>query len=78
MTEHFHDEKDRTSHTFSEIIRKTARNFPDSRFHPQHNGIHTNEHRLRPTADGTGTKPELAERLLSQECSRRSSRSYCL
>lgn len=66
------DEKALASFTFGEVIRQTANNFPDSRFRPnihlQTNhytfaGINPYPFEIWPTADGTGTKPEMAERL---------------
>lgn len=72
MTEFQPDEKAIASFTFGDVIRRTSNNFPDSRFRPATHlqtahysiaGINPYPYEFRQTADGTGTKPELAERL---------------
>lgn len=66
-----HDEKAKASLTLGDVIRQTAKNYSDPRFHPKifeetpfyvHAGIDPSPYRIWPTADGIGTKPELAER----------------
>lgn len=66
------DQKGQASLTLGEVIQKTRQNFPDSRYHPsvyldtpQYHiyGIDATPYRIWVTADGIGTKPELAERL---------------
>lgn len=66
------DEKGKASLTLGEVIVKTKDNFPDPRFRPNvHNetkqyhqyGINPAPYEIWATADGIGTKPELAERL---------------
>lgn len=66
------DQKGQASLTLGEVIQKTRQNFPDSRYHPsvyleipQYHiyGIDPTPYRIWVTADGIGTKPELAERL---------------
>lgn len=71
-TELHHDEKAKASLTLGDVIRQTAKNYPDPRFHPKifeqttHYtlaGIDPSPYSVWVTADGIGTKPELAERL---------------
>lgn len=66
------DQKRQASLTLGEVIQKTRQNFPDSRYHPSIHletpqyhiyGIDPAPYRIWVTADGIGTKPELAERL---------------
>jgi phosphoribosylaminoimidazole (AIR) synthetase len=66
------DQKGQASLTFGEVIVQTRNNFPDPRFRPQviHEtpqyhlyGIDSHGYMTWVTADGIGTKPELAERL---------------
>ena len=66
------DQKGSASLTLGEVVRQTANNFPDSRFHPHIYeqtpyytiaGIDPRPYSIWPTADGIGTKPELAEKL---------------
>lgn len=66
------DQKGQASLTLGEVIQKTRQNFPDGRYHPsvyldtpQYHiyGIDSTPYRIWVTADGIGTKPELAERL---------------
>lgn len=66
------DEKALASFTFGDVIRETANNFPDRRFRPNIHlqtahytiaGINPYPYEIWSTADGTGTKPDLAERL---------------
>jgi len=75
MNELFHDEKAQASITLGDVIRQTARNYPDSRFHPKivaqtthytFAGIDPAPFSFWATADGVGTKPELAERLYTE------------
>ncbi len=72
MNEIQHDEKALASITFGGVIKQTANNFPDKRFRPNiyletpHYtiaGINLFPYEFWPTADGVGTKPEMAERL---------------
>lgn len=67
-----HDEKGEASLTLGDVIRQTTDNYPDPRFRPRiyetttHYtiaGIDPHGFSFWPTADGIGTKPELAERL---------------
>lgn len=71
-----HDDKENASFSFSQVIEATVGNFPDSRYQPRvrrrtgpyvFNGIDPSPHILRETGDGTGTKPELAERLYAED-----------
>lgn len=66
------DQKGSASLTLGEVIVRTRRNFPDKRFQPQVYldtpqyhlyGINPYPYLIWVTADGIGTKPELAERL---------------
>ena len=66
------DQKGQASLAFGDIIVQTRENFPDPRYRPQvfldtpqyHvYGINPHPHSIWVTADGIGTKPELAERL---------------
>lgn len=75
MNELVHDEKATASLTLGDVVRQTAHNFPDSRFHPEiieqtsHYtiaGINPNPYNFWLTADGIGTKPDFSERLYSQ------------
>lgn len=68
------DEKEIASRTFADVVTRTAKVFPDERYHPQVlkakdlntiNGFKVADHYLSGNSDGTGTKPELAERLSS-------------
>lgn len=65
------DQKGQASLTLGEVIQTTRQNFPDSRYHPniyldtpQYHiyGIDPSPYQIWVTADGIGTKPELAER----------------
>lgn len=69
------DEKEQASLTLGDVIRQTAKNYPDPRFHPRvyeqtpHYtiaGIDPSPYSFWVTADGIGTKPELAERLYTE------------
>lgn len=66
------DQKGIASITLGDVIVRTRENFPDPKYQPQvfaekgqyHiYGIDPNPHSIWVTADGIGTKPELAERL---------------
>lgn len=66
------DQKGQASLTLGEVIVQTRENFPDPRYRPQveletsyyhRYGINPHPYRVWITADGIGTKPELAERL---------------
>jgi phosphoribosylformylglycinamidine cyclo-ligase len=66
------DEKGLASRTFADVIRRTRDNFPDERYRPrllvartvnEQYGIDAGRHLIAANADGTGTKPKLAERL---------------
>lgn len=68
------DQKGQASRVLGDIIVRTRNNFPDARFWPEvfldtpeyHlYGLRTRRHHFWTTADGIGTKPELAERLYS-------------
>jgi phosphoribosylaminoimidazole (AIR) synthetase len=70
------DEKELASRTLADVIRRTKDNFPDERFRPENilekdiNEIYAFkilQHWLSANSDGTGTKPELAERLATME-----------
>ena len=72
MSELSPDQKGNASLTLGEVVVKTRNNFPDKRFHPkvyldtpQYHlyGINPHPYQMWVTADGIGTKPELAERL---------------
>jgi|GEM_PF-3600545 len=74
MSEIVVDDKEIASHTFADVIRRTAETFPDPRFRPKRlqakelneiYGYEPMQHYLSANSDGTGTKPELAERLSS-------------
>lgn len=69
------DLKGQASITMGDVIRRTINNFPETRFRPKvyketaHYtiaGIDPSPYRFWVTADGIGTKPELAERLYSE------------
>ena len=69
------DQKGQASITMGDVIRRTRNNFPEARFRPQIYkettnytiaGIDPSPYRFWVTADGIGTKPELAERLLDE------------
>ncbi len=75
MAEMFRDEKAVASITLGDVVRQTATNYPDSRFHPQiieqtpHYtiaGINTHQFPVWVTADGIGTKPEFSERMYDE------------
>lgn len=75
MKELGHDEKSLASMTLGDVIRQTAQNYPDPRFRPRifdqtsHYtiaGIDPAPFSIWVTADGVGTKPELAERLYTE------------
>lgn len=66
------DEKGKASLTLGEVISQTINNYPDPRFRPRIHektshytiaSINPYPYGFWPTADGIGTKPELAERL---------------
>lgn len=66
------DQKGQASLTFADVIIQTQDNFPDPRYRPHYylntgqyhlGGINSHPYRIWVTADGIGTKPELAERL---------------
>ncbi len=66
------DEKAVASLTLGDVVRQTAKNYPDVRFRPDiyqtsphytFAGINAHNFPIWLTADGIGTKPELAERL---------------
>lgn len=68
------DQKGQASSTLGDVIVQTRENFPDPRYRPQvfldtpqyHiYGINPTPYSIWVTADGIGTKPELAERLFS-------------
>lgn len=70
-----HDEKAIASLTLGDVVRQTAHNFPDSRFHPvvyaqtqfyTISGIRTGEYAFSANSDGIGTKPEFSERLYAK------------
>lgn len=70
------DEKSRASIILGEVVRQTANNYPDPRYRPRSYknlsshytiaGINPSPYEFWPTADGVGTKPELAERLFTE------------
>jgi len=69
------DEKGKASVTLGDVIRQTRNNYPDPRFRPHiyeqtpHYtiaDINPSPYGFWPTADGIGTKPELAERLYTE------------
>lgn len=69
------DEKGKASLTLGDVIKQTISNYPDPRFRPKiyeqtsHYiiaGIDPSPYGFWVTADGIGTKPELAERLYSE------------
>lgn len=69
------DEKGKASLTLGDVIRQTKDNYPDPRFRPKiykqtsHYtiaGIDSSPYSFWVTADGIGTKPELAERLYTE------------
>lgn len=69
------DLKGRASITMGDVIRKTKNNFPEARFRPNIYkettnytiaGIDPSPYKFWVTADGVGTKPELAERLYNE------------
>jgi phosphoribosylaminoimidazole (AIR) synthetase len=70
------DEKSKSSVILGEVVGQTANNYPDPRFRPHVRekmgshytiaGIDTHGYVIWPTADGVGTKPELAERLFTE------------
>ena len=69
------DDKGVASLTLGQVIEQTRGNFPDERFRPtpvsnssyyHHLNIKTHPYGWTVTADGIGTKPELAERLADQ------------
>jgi phosphoribosylaminoimidazole (AIR) synthetase len=66
------DQKGQASLTLKTVIEQTRNNFPDPKYRPQAyletsqyflGGIDPSPYQVWPTADGIGTKPELAERL---------------
>lgn len=67
------DQKGHASLTFGDVVVKTRNNFPDPNYHPEsyYESSYYHLHQIRTTkrfgtattADGIGTKPELAERL---------------
>ncbi len=70
------DSKGYASLTMGDVIGQTIESFPEERFRPNviletpHYtlaGIDTGEYSIWPTADGIGTKPELAERLYTED-----------
>lgn len=70
------DEKGKASLTLGEVIRQTSQNYPDPRFRPKIYettpyytiaGINPSPFSFWVTADGIGTKPELAERLFTDD-----------
>lgn len=80
MSELSPDQKGRASLTLGEVVVRTRRNFPDPRFQPKVHfdsnqyhiyGINPHPYQIRATADGIGTKPELAERLYDMDCDTR-------
>ncbi len=69
------DEKAQASLTLGDIVRQTQNNYPDPRFRPRTHeqtpfytiaGIDLKPFEMYVTADGIGTKPELAERLYTE------------
>ncbi|MBI5793912.1 hypothetical protein HZA87_02375 [Candidatus Uhrbacteria bacterium] len=68
MHEIIRDDKENASRTFADVAEKTRNNFPESAYRLR---VHGNgrvsgtmgRHRYFAGADGTGTKPELAERM---------------
>lgn len=76
QTELTPDQKGQASLTLGEVIRQTRDNFPDPRFRPRIHletdqyhlyGIDPSPYEVWVTADGIGTKPELAERLAEDQ-----------
>lgn len=70
------DEKSVASIEMGAVVRQTADNFPDVRYRPDITlatshytfaGIDPYPYEIWPTADGIGTKPELAERLFTSD-----------
>ena len=58
------DAKEQASMTFRNVIETTRENFPDKKYRPDaKGGVSSGAHALTTNSDGTGTKPELAERL---------------
>lgn len=75
MSEKIFDEKANASLTLGDVVRQTAHNFPDSRFHPQVyaqtqfytiSGIRAGEYAFSANSDGLGTKLEFSERLYAK------------
>lgn len=75
VTELSPDQKGLASLTLGDVIQQTRENFPDPRFRPQVYldappyhlyGINPSPFSIWVTADGIGTKPELAERLATE------------
>ena len=69
------DLKGQASITMRDVVRRTRNNFPEARFHPTtfrettnytDLGIDPSPYKIGGTADGIGTKPELAERLYNE------------
>ena len=72
QTELTPDQKGLASLTLGEVIKQTKDNFPDPKYRPQalydsayyhQSAIKVGKHKVWLTADGIGTKPELAERM---------------
>lgn len=61
------DAKERAGDSFAAVLRRTRKLFPDPTYHPQEDATGTRlyfgPHSLSVNSDGTGTKPELVERL---------------
>lgn len=75
MPEVTQDSKENASRTFADVVRRTRNNFPDARFHPcvvqkrtvnEQSGIAIHGYLIDTNNDGTGTKPELAERMFTE------------
>ncbi len=69
------DDKELASRAFADVVRRTAHLFPDAAYHPRllfdrtvnaQYGIHPGRHTIFTNADGTGTKPELDERMFTE------------
>lgn len=64
MAEVVRDAKEDASKTFADVIQRTKDYFPDPNYRPHApHGIHPGSHTLFANGDGTGTIPEIAERL---------------
>lgn len=69
------DEKEQAARTFADVIQKTRNFFPEEKYRPMvilhrdvnaQYGINPHPHEIFGNSDGTGTKPELGERLFDK------------